>query len=207
MWSNPEVNQEMKKLLSPGGILLLIVIAIGTVAWSSYNRLVGLEEAVHASWSQVENVYQRRADLIPNLVKTVAAARDFEQETLQNVVDARARVGQVKVDGAPTAQQLTAFQASQAELSGALSRLLLVVERYPDLKATEAFRDLQRQLEGAENRIAVERRRFNEASREYNTSRRRFPANLMADFLGFTERGYFESDAGTEQSPAVDFSR
>ena len=201
-----EVNQEMKKILSPGGILLLIIFVIGILAWSSYNRLVGLDEAVDASWSQVENVYQRRADLIPNLVKTVEAARDFEQETLQDVVDARARVGQVRVDAAPTAEQLTAFQTSQAELTSALSRLLLVVERYPDLKATEAFRDLQRQLEGAENRIAVERRRFNEASRAYNTSRRRFPANLIADYLGFTEKAYFEAAAGTEQPPAVDFS-
>ena len=197
----------MKKLLSPGAIILLIGILMGIAAWASYNRLVGLEEGVDASWSQVENVYQRRADLVPNLVRTVEAARDFEQETLQNLVEARARVGQMQASGAPTAEQLAAFQANQAELTAALSRLLLVVERYPDLKVTEAFRDLQRQLEGAENRIAVERRRFNEASRQYNTSRRRFPANLMADFMGFTEKAYFESDTGTDKPPTVSFSK
>ena len=196
----------MKKLFSPGVIILVIGILMGITAWASYNRLVGLEEGVDASWSQVENVYQRRADLVPNLVRTVEAARDFEQETLQNLVEARARVGQLLAIGAPTAQQLAAFQASQTELTGALSRLLLVVERYPDLKATEAFRDLQRQLEGAENRIAVERRRFNEASRQYNTSRRRFPANLMADFMGFTEKAYFESDTGADKPPEINFS-
>lgn len=197
----------MKKLLSPAGILLIIVIVIGLTVLGSYNRLVGLEEGVDAAWSQVENVYQRRADLIPNLVKTVEGARDFEQETLQNVVDARAKVGQVQIDGAPTSEQMAAFQANQAELTSALSRLLVVVERYPDLKATEAFRDLQRQLEGAENRITVERKRFNEASREYNTSRRRFPSNIVANYFGFTEKAYFESDAGTEKPPVVDFSK
>lgn len=197
----------MKKLLSPSGILLIAVIVVGVIALGSYNRLVGLEEGVDAAWSQVENVYQRRADLIPNLVKTVEGARDFEQDTLQNVVDARSRVGQVQIDGAPNAEQMAAFQANQAELSSALSRLLVVVERYPDLKATEAFRDLQRQLEGAENRIAVERKRFNEASREYNTSRRRFPTILVANMLGFTDKAYFESDAGSDKPPAVDFSK
>jgi len=197
----------MKKFLSPAGILLIFVIVIGFVALGSYNRLVGLEEGVDAAWSQVENVYQRRADLIPNLVKTVEGARDFEQETLQNVVEARAKVGQVKIDGAPTPEQMAAFQASQAELTSALSRLLVVVERYPDLKATEAFRDLQRQLEGTENRITVERRRFNEASREYNTSRRSFPTILVANFLGFTDKAYFKSEAGSDKPPAVDFSR
>jgi len=197
----------MKKLLSPSGILLIAVIVVGVIALGSYNRLVGLEEGVDAAWSQVENVYQRRADLIPNLVKTVEGARDFEQDTLQNVVDARSRVGQVQIDGAPNAEQMAAFQANQAELSSALSRLLVVVERYPDLKATEAFRDLQRQLEGAENRIAVERKRFNEASREYNTSRRRFPTILVANMLGFADKAYFESDAGSDKPPAVDFSK
>jgi len=197
----------MKKLLSPAGILLIAVIVIGLIAWSSYNRLVGLDEGVDSAWSQVENVYQRRADLIPNLVKTVEGARDFEQETLQNVVEARAKVGKIQIDGAPTAEQISAFQANQAGLSSALSRLLAVVERYPDLKATEAFRDLQRQLESAENFITVERRRFNEASRAYNTSRRRFPTNLLADYLGFTEKAYFESKEGTEKPPGVDFSK
>jgi LemA protein len=197
----------MKKFLSPAGILLIVVIVIGFVALGSYNRLVGLEEGVDAAWSQVENVYQRRADLIPNLVKTVEGARDFEQETLQNVVEARAKVGQMKIDGAPTPEQMAVFQANQAELTSALSRLLVVVERYPDLKATEAFRDLQRQLEGTENRITVERRRFNEASREYNTSRRHFPTILVANFLGFTDKAYFKSDTGSDKPPVVDFSK
>lgn len=197
----------MKKLLSPSTILLIAIIVIALAIWGSYNRLVGLDEGVDAAWSQVENVYQRRADLIPNLVKTVEGARDFEQETLQNVVEARARVGQVQIDGAPNAGELAAFQSGQEELTTALSRLLLVVERYPDLKATEAFRDLQRQLEGSENRISVERRRFNEATRAYDTSRRRFPANLIAGYFGFEAKPYFEAAAGTDKPPEVDFSK
>lgn len=196
----------MKKILSPVSVILIVLAVVGAMIWGSYNRLVGLEEGVDAAWSQVENVYQRRADLIPNLIKTVEGARDFEQETLQNVVEARARVGQASIQGAPTAEQMQAFQANQEMLGGALSRLLLVVERYPDLKATEAFRDLQRQLEGAENRIAVERRRFNEVSRQYNTTRRSFPSNLVANYFGFTEKPYFQADEGTQKPPVVDFS-
>ena len=197
----------MKKILSPGSVILIVIAIIAITIWTTYNRLVGLEEGVDAAWSQVENVYQRRADLIPNLIKTVEGARDFEQETLQNVVEARAKVGQVQIEGTPTAEQMTNFQSSQGELTAALSRLLLVVERYPDLKATEAFRDLQRQLEGAENRIAVERRRFNEASKVYNTSRRRFPANLIAGYFGFEDKPYFEAEEGTEKPPEVEFSK
>ncbi|MFV2072253.1 MAG: LemA family protein, partial [Thermoanaerobaculales bacterium] len=161
---------------------------------------------VDAAWSQVENVYQRRADLIPNLVATVKGAADFEQETLQNVVEARAKVGQMSFDKAPTAAQMQQFQANQDALSSALSRLLVVVERYPDLKAVQAFRDLQVQLEGTENRIAVERRRFNETARQYNTARRRFPAVLIAGMLGFEDKAYFESKPGAEEPPQVDFS-
>ena len=196
----------MKKLLSPGGILVALLLAVVVIAWTGYNRLVGLQEGVDAGWSQVENVYQRRADLIPNLVKTVQGARDFEQETLQNIVDARAKVGQASIQGAPDAQQLEAFESTQSALSNALSRLLVVVERYPELKATEAYRDLQRQLEGAENRIAVERRRYNEVTKAFNTSRRRFPSNLIADYFGFNEKAYFKADEGTEKPPQVDFS-
>lgn len=196
----------MKKILSPVSVILIVLAVVGAMIWGSYNRLVGLEEGVDAAWSQVENVYQRRADLIPNLIKTVEGARDFEQETLQNVVEARARVGQASIQGAPTAEQMQAFQANQEMLGGALSRLLLVVERYPDLKATEAFRDLQRQLEGAENRIAVERRRFNEVSRQYNTTRRSFPSNLVANYFGFTEKPYFQADEGTQKPPVVELS-
>lgn len=200
-------NQTMKKFLTPGGILLILVIAVGILAWSSYNRLVGLEESVSSGWSQVENVYQRRADLISNLVKVVEGARDFEQQTLENIVESRSQVGGITVEGTPSAEQIAAFQQRQEQIGNVLSRLLVVVERYPDLKATEAYRDFQRQLEGAENRIAVERRRFNEVSRQYNTARRRFPANLVATYLGFDEKSYFEAQGGAEKPPAVDFSR
>ena len=181
------------------GVLLAAMIGGGL-----YNRLVGLDEGVSSAWSQVENVYQRRADLIPNLVATVRGARDFEQETLQAVVEARAQVGQVGFDGLPSAEEMSQFQAAQDSLSSALSRLLVVVERYPELKATEAFRDLMSQLEGTENRIAVERRRFNEAARQYNTARKQIPANLVAWLAGFEERPYFEATAGAERPPEVE---
>lgn len=196
----------MKKVLIGCGVLLLVVGLIAGLAVSGiYNRLVGLDEAVSSAWGQVENVYQRRADLIPNLVETVRGARDFERETLEAVVEARAKVGQTKIEGVPSAQQLQQFQAAQDGLSSALSRLLVVVERYPELRATEAFRDLQAQLEGTENRIAVERRRYNEVAQSYNTERRRFPAILLAGMMGFEERYYFESTPGAERPPEVEF--
>jgi LemA protein len=153
----------------------------------------------------VENVYQRRADLIPNLVATVRGAADFERGTLEAVVEARAKVGQVQFQGIPRAQQLEAFENAQGELTSALSRLLVVVERYPELRATDSFRDLQAQLEGTENRISVERRRFNEAAQGYNTARRRFPAVLVAGLMGFEEYDYFEASAGAETPPKVEF--
>ncbi len=193
------------KNLSSGTIVLLLVIVVAAFLLYGYNRLVGLEEGVEAAWAQVENVYQRRADLIPNLVATVKGARDFEQETLEKVVNARARATQTVIKGVPDAKQLQAFQESQDALSSALSRLMVVVERYPELKATEAFRDLQRQLEGTENRIAVERRRFNEAARAFNTARRRFPTNLIAGFFGFEAKPYFKATEGSEKPPTVDF--
>jgi LemA protein len=183
------------------GLLVLVGMLVGGV----YNRLVGLQEGVDAAWAQVENVFQRRADLIPNLVATVKGAADFEQETLQNVIEARSKIGQTNIEGAPTPAQMQAFQANQDALSSALSRLLVVVERYPELQAVQAFRDLQVQLEGTENRIAVERNRFNEAARAYNTARRRFPAVMIAGFLGFTEKGYFESTPGADEPPQVEF--
>lgn len=186
-------------------LLLVAVLLAGLTLWQSYNRLVQLDEAVKTAWAQVENVYQRRADLIPNLVETVKGARDFERETLTAVVEARAKVGQVTFSGLPTGQQFAQFQKAQDELSSALSRLLVVVERYPELRATEAFRDLQAQLEGAENRIAVERKRFNEAAQAYNTYRRRFPQVLIANFLGFAERPYFQATPGAERPPQVRF--
>lgn len=183
------------------GILVLIALVVGGI----YNNLVGLQEGVDAAWANVENVYQRRADLIPNLVETVKGAAEFEQETLQNVIEARAKVGQMNIEGAPTPEQLQAFQANQDALSSALSRLLVVVERYPELQAVQAFRDLQVQLEGTENRIAVERNRYNEAARGYNTARRQFPAVLIANLFGFTEKGYFEAAEGADQVPQVEF--
>lgn len=185
------------------GLLLFIIAGAGL--WQSYNRLVQLDEAVKSTWAQVENVYQRRADLIPNLVETVKGARDFERETLTAVVEARAKVGQVTFSGVPDAQQFSAFQQAQDQLSTALSRLLVVVERYPELRATEAFRDFQAQLEGTENRIAVERKRFNEAAQAYNTYRRRFPQLFVAGFLGFQERPYFQAAPGAERPPQVSF--
>jgi LemA protein len=188
------------------GLVILLVVVVGVVALGSYNRLVTLDESVDAGWAQVENVYQRRADLIPNLVATVKGAADFEQETLNQVVEARAKVGQVSMSGPPNPDQLAAFQEAQAGLSSALSRLLVVVERYPELKATDAFRDLQVQLEGAENRIAVERRRYNEAAQAFNTARRSFPTNLVASLFGFREpKAYFEADEGADQAPVVEF--
>lgn len=194
-----------KTLIGCGAVALGLIVLAGLVVGGVYNRLVGLEEAVDAAWGQVENVYQRRADLIPNLVATVKGAADFEQETLQNVVEARAKVGQMNIQGAPDPAQIAQFQASQDALSSALSRLLVVVERYPELKAVQGFRDLQVQLEGTENRIAVERRRFNEVARDYNTARRRFPAVLFANLMGFSEKGYFEAKAGADEPPQVEF--
>lgn len=182
-----------------------LALLLGLMVSGVYNNLVGLQEGVDEAWGQVENVYQRRADLIPNLVATVKGAADFEQETLQNVVEARAKVGQTNIEGSPSAAQMQAFQANQDALSSALSRLLVVVERYPELKAVQAFRDLQVQLEGTENRIAVERRRYNEVARDYNTARRRFPAVLVAGLLGFDDKPYFESKPGADEPPQVEF--
>lgn len=187
------------------GVLAAIALVLVASGVGNYNRLVELEEAVGNAWSQVENVYQRRADLIPNLVATVKGAQDFERETLTQVVEARAKVGQVSFESAPDAQQLAQFEAAQSELSSALSRLLVVVERYPELKATESFQDLQAQLEGTENRIAVERKRFNDATLEYNKARRRFPTILFANIMGFTDKPYFEASPGAEKPPKVEF--
>jgi LemA protein len=195
----------MSKGLIGCGVIVVIALILGATGVGSYNRLVELDEGVDNAWSQVENVYQRRADLIPNLVATVKGAADFEQETLTKVVEARAKVGQVSFDSAPDAAQLEQFEAAQSQLSSALSRLLVVVERYPELKATEAFRDLQAQLEGTENRISVERKRFNDATLEYNKVRRRFPTILLANIMGFDDKPYFESTPGADKPPKVEF--
>jgi LemA protein len=198
----------MKKGVVIGcAVALIAVLGIAVLAGiSSYNRLVGLQEGVDSAWAQVENVYQRRADLIPNLVATVRGAAEFERGTLEAVTEARAKVGQMSFQGVPDAQQFAEFQAAQGGLTQALSRLMVVVERYPELRATEAFRDLQAQLEGTENRIAVERMRFTEVAQQFNTARRRFPTVLIANMLGFPEKPYFEATEGAERPPTVDFS-
>ncbi len=187
------------------GVVLLIVGLVAMVGVGKYNQLVSLEEGVDAAWGQVENVYQRRADLIPNLVATVKGSADFEQDTLTAVVEARAKVGQVNFENAPDAAQLEQFQSAQDGLSSALSRLLVVVERYPDIKSAQAFRDLQVQLEGTENRIAVERHRYNEVARDFNTIRRTFPTAIIANFFGFGSKAYFEAAEGAETPPVVEF--
>src|SRR4029077_21106965 len=173
-----------------GLVLILIVIAlvIGLFFWGTYNRLVRLQQAVDQSWAQVQNVYQRRADLIPNLVNTVSGAANFEKSTLTEVTNARASVGRVQLDPnkAPTdAAQLAQYQAAQGQLSNALSRLLVVAENYPQLTATRSFQELQAQLEGTENRISVERNNFNTAVQNYNTALKRFPTNFVGGMFGF----------------------
>lgn len=190
-------------------VLLVVALIIVIASWfiSLYNGLIKKDEAAQAAWSQVENVYQRRMDLVPNLVNTVKGAADFERATLEDVVAARASASQVKIDANTlTEENIAAFQKAQDALSGSLSRLLLTVERYPELKATENFRDLQAQLEGTENRIAVERKKFNEAVRAYNTAIRRFPRNMVAKMFGFEKKGYFEAAEGAENAPEVSFN-
>jgi LemA protein len=193
-------------------IVLVVVLFIGVIAAvglaGSYNRLVRLQQAVDQSWAQVQNVYQRRADLIPNLVNTVSGAANFEKSTLVEVTNARASVGRVKLDPnkAPTdAAQLQEFQAAQGQLSNALSRLLVVVERYPELRANQNFLSLQAQLEGTENRISVERGNFNTAVQNYNVAVRSFPTNLVVGMLGFAPRPFFTAQTGAERPPPVRF--
>ena len=193
-----------KTLLIILGVLVLIILA----AVGSYNGLIGSSQAVDASWAQVQNVYQRRADLIPNLVQTVQCAANFEKSTIVQVTEARASVGKVNINQnqAPTdAAQLAQYQQAQGQLGTALSRLLVVAENYPDLKATANFRDLQAQLEGTENRITVERGRFNAAVQAYNTKIKSLPTVFFAGFLGFQQKPYFQSTAGSETAPAVKF--
>ena len=190
-----------------GGIIGLIVI-IGLVLLfsgiSTYNKLVRLDEGVTEKWSQVENNYQRRSDLIPNLVKTVRSYAEFEQETLTEVVEARSKATSVNVDpGQLNAESIQQFQQAQAGLSSALSKLLVVVEKYPDLKANQNYLDLQRQLEGTENRISNARRKFNESTRDYNTYIRRFFPRILAGWFGFESKAYFEAEDGAEEAPDV----
>lgn len=195
----------MKKALP--WIIVLGILAI-IVLWAAgiYNGFVAAEEEVESAWSQVENQYQRRADLVPNLVATVKGYAAHEQETLEGVIEARAKATQVTIDPTKaTPEQLAAFQAAQGELSQALGRLLAVAENYPDLKANENFRDLQAQLEGTENRIAVARQLFNESARNYNTKIRRFPNNIVAGICGFEKKPYFEAEESAAKAPKVEF--
>lgn len=190
----------MKNILIVVGILAVLFVALV----SPYNTLVTKRESVGAQWAQVENVYQRRADLIPNLVSTVKGYAKHEKETLEAVIQARSNL--TKVDFANLSQeQLASFQSNQGALSGALSRLMLVLEKYPELKANQNFLELQSQLEGTENRIAFERKAFNEVTQSYNTYMQKFPNNIFASVFGFEKKPYFEAEAGSEAAPKVEF--
>ncbi|WP_242921990.1 LemA family protein [Pontibacter liquoris] len=171
-----------------------------------YNTMVQKDETVEAAWANVQNAYQRRADLVPNLVNTVKGAANFEKSTLTDVINARAKATSVNINANDlTPENVQKFQAAQGELSGALSRLLVSVERYPDLKSNQNFLELQAQLEGTENRIAVERRKFNETVQDYNSYIRSFPRNFIAGWTGFEKKGYFEADAASQKAPSVQF--
>lgn len=190
-----------------GGIILLVIILISSVS-GSYNKLVNSEENVNKKWADVQGAYQRRSDLIPNLVSTVKGYANFEQETLIKVVEQRASATKPTINLDPSkldANTLAQFQKTQDELGSALSRLLVTVEKYPDLKANQNFLQLQAQLEGTENRINVERRNFNEAVQLFNTSLRRFPTNMLAGIFGFSAKPYFQAEAGAEDAPKVEF--
>jgi LemA protein len=197
----------MKKNTSKIIILFLFFIFASSFYGCGYNTLVSLEEKVNSAWSQVENQYQRRADLIPNLVKTVEGAADFEKSVLTEVTEMRSRVGQTKItaDDLNDPEKFAKYQKAQDQLSSAISRLLMVTENYPQLRANESFLQLQSQLEGTENRIAVERKKFNEAVQEYNTSARSFPTLIMAKIFGFKEKQYFKGKEGSDQAPDVKF--
>jgi LemA protein len=201
-----------KKRLFGLGCLAVVIIALllfGTWGVGQYNSLVKLDQGVRSQWAQVENVYQRRADLVPNLVETVKGAAEFEKETFTAVAEARARVGQITADEnlVNNPDAFARFQEAQDQLGSAISRLLVTVEKYPELNATQNFRDLQVQLEGTENRITVERQRFNESAQTFNTKRMSFPTVLFAGFFGsrFAEKAYFKALAGAETAPKVKF--
>jgi LemA protein len=189
-------------------VAIMGLVVLGIVLWGTkvYNQIVTLQEGVTSQWGNVENQYQRRADLIPNFMETVKGAANFEQKTLTQVIEARAKATQVTIDPTKmTAENMQQFQAAQGELSSALSRLMVVVEQYPELKATQNFRDFQIALEGTENRISVERRKFNEIAQSFNTYIKRFPQNFIAGIFGFSARPYFESMEGAEKAPQVQF--
>lgn len=189
-------------------LLVVVGILVALASWviGAYNGLVTLDEETNGKWAQVESAYQRRADLIPNLVNTVKGYAEFEQETLTGVIEARAKATGINVDANNLSQEAIAnFQAAQSQLSGSLSRLLVTVERYPDLKANQNFLGLQSQLEGTENRIKIERDRFNVSVKEFNATIRKFPKTIVASSFGFEKKGYFEADTGSEQAPEVQF--
>jgi LemA protein len=187
-------------------VLIVIALLLYTSIKGTFNSMVTLDESVASQWAQVENVYQRRADLIPNLVSTVKGYADFEQKTLTDVIEARAKATSMTIDPSKLDESsIQQFQAAQDGLSSALSRLMVVVERYPDLKANQNFMDLQTQLERTENRITVERRNFNNAAQNYNTFIRKFPKNIYASIFGFEKKAYFTAQEGAEQAPKVEF--
>ena len=196
--------------MKKGLVILLVVgaVLVGLFFWfqGNYNNMVKMDEGVQAAWSQVENVYQRRADLIPNLVATVKGYAAHEQQTLEGVISARSKATQITVDAENlTPDELAKYQKAQGELGAALGKLLAITENYPELKANENFMSLQSQLEGTENRIAVERKKFNEAARSYNTVIRQFPKNIVASMFGFEKKPYFEAQEGAQQAPVVAF--
>ena len=194
--------------MKKSSVIIVLIVAAIVVVWgiTGYNGLVSMDEGVQTKWADVETQYQRRADLIPNLVNTVKGYAAHESETLQAVVEARAKATSMNID--PTnmsAEQIANFQKAQDGVSSALGRLLVTVEKYPDLKANENFKELQAQLEGTENRISVARRDYNEAARKYNTTLRSFPKNILAGMFGFEKKAYFEAQEGSEQAPTVQF--
>lgn len=197
----------MKKGLKTTLIVIAVILVIVITFAGSYNKLVKADENVAGAWAQVENVYQRRSDLIPNLVKTVQGAAEFEKTTLTDVIEARAKATSVQIDAANlTEENVAAFQKAQDGLSSALSRLMVSVERYPELKANHNFLEFQAQLEGTENRITVERNKFNNFVKDYNTYIRSFPRNIIAGMFGFDKKGYFQAQEGAEKAPEVDFN-
>ena len=190
------------------GLIITIVVIVLVALWgiSSYNGLVGMDENVSNKWANVETQYQRRSDLIPNLVNTVKGYAKHESQTLEAVMAARSQATQVKIDPSNcTPQQLAAYQKAQGDVTTALGKLLAITENYPDLKANQNFLELQSQLEGTENRINVARKDFNDSAKKYNTSLRRFPRNIIASMFGFEKRNYFEAEAGAEKAPKVEF--
>jgi len=192
----------MKKLRN----IAILLFAATTLSSCGYNNMVAKSETVESQWAQVENVYQRRADLIPNLVNTVKGYADFEKSTLTEVIEARAKATSINVNmDELNPQNIEKFQKAQSELSGALSRLMMTVERYPDLKANQNFLELQAQLEGTENRIAVERKKFNDATRDYNAYIKQFPRVIYASWFDFEKKGYFEAETGADKVPEVEF--